>query len=242
MEKVFINDINDKGLSILLKREANIMLASLNKNSFEYLVKKEHFKNTINVVKEIERSDPQNESDIEFIINTINRIWKIGILSPLTLKEDEFSTTIDRNGYRHNLRYYDIYINTRLNNSICNGNAFNIFVRASYSNNSNKQLDCTNYILNKNTRIYISKGGIITGEYVETCIIRPDIVNKHLFTIQSIVNIPVCSIKDNDTIIYCVDHREPKLKSLQKFYDIPIYKDDYITNKHYNIRKYDKLK
>ena len=34
----------------------------------------------------------------------------------------------------------------------------------------------------------------------------------------------------NNFMIYCVDHREPKLKVLQQFYDIPINKDYNIVN------------
>lgn len=248
MEKAFINDINDKGLSLLLKREANIVLASLDKDSFEYLVKKEHFENTLNVIKEIERTDPQDANNIEFIINTLNRIWRVGVLSPLTLKDDEFSIYADRNGYRHNIRYYNIYIDNDLNNSICNAKACNLFVRAVYDVSINSQIVSKKYILNENiissfpTPIYISKGGVITGDYINKYIIRKDIVKKHAFTIQSIVNVPVSKIIDGDITIYIVDHREPKLKVLQQFYDVPIYYDDIIANRHYNIRKYDKLK
>ena len=242
MEKVFFDNPNDKGLLILLKREANIILASLDKNSNEYLYKKELFENTISVVKAIEYTEPQSEYEIDFILNTISRIWNVGILSPLTLKDDEFLNYIDSNGYLCNIRYHHIYIDTNLNMSICNDNAFNLYIRAAYSHNENKQIECTNELIHNNHRIYISKGGVITGEYVEKCIIRPDIVDKHSFTIQSIPNIPVCIIFDKDNSIYVVDHREPKLKALQQFYDVPINKDEDITNKHYNLRKYDKIK
>ena len=121
------------------------------------------------------------------------------------------------------------------------GNAFSYYYY-DYEDNENKQIECTNELIHNNHRIYISKGGVITGEYVEKCIIRPDIVDKHSFTIQSIPNIPVCIIFDKDNSIYVVDHREPKLKALQQFYDVPINKDEDITNKHYNLRKYDKIK
>lgn len=242
MEKVFFNSPNDKGLSILLKREANIILASLDKNSNEYLYKKERFEETLSVVRAIEYTEPQSKYDIDFILNTISRILNIGILSPLTLKDDEFLNYAYSNGHLYNTRYHDIYVDTTLNMSICNANAFNLYVRAAYSHDKNKQIECTNDIIYKNHRIYISKGGIITGEYIEKCIIRSDIVAKHSFTIQSIPNIPVCIIVDKDNSIYVVDHREPKLKALQQFYDVPINKDKDITNRHYNLRKYNKIK
>lgn len=241
MEEVFFVSPNDKGLSILLKREANIILASLDKESDEYLYKKERFEETLSVVKAIEYTEPQREDEIDFILNTISRIWNIGILSPLTLKEDEFLNYTDSKGYLRNTRYRDIYTDTNNHMSICNDNAFNLYIRAAYSHDKNQQIECTNEIVYKNHRIYISKGGVITGEYIEKCIIRPDVVNKHSFTIQSIPNIPVCIIVDGDNSIYVVDHREPKLKALQQFYEVPINKDEIIANKHYNLRKYKKL-
>lgn len=241
MEEVFFVSPNDKGLSILLKREANIILASLDKESDEYLYKKERFEETLSVVRAIEYTEPQREDEIDFILNTISRIWNIGILSPLTLKEDEFLNYTDSKGYLRNTRYRDIYTDTNNHMSICNDNAFNLYIRATYSHDEQSQIECTNEIVHKNHRVYISKGGIITGEYIEKCIIRPDIVNKHSFTIQSIPNIPVCIIVDGDNSIYVVDHREPKLKALQQFYEVPINKDEIIANKHYNLRKYKKL-
>lgn len=241
MEEVFIVSPNDKGLSILLKREANIILASLDKESNEYLYKKARFEETLNVIRAIENTEPQSDDEVNFILDNINRIWRVGILSPLTLKEDEFLNYTDSRGYLRNIRYNDIYIDTNNNMSICNSNAFNLYIRAVYSHDEQSQIECINEIVHKNHRIYISKGGVITGEYIEKCIIRPDVVNKHSFTIQSIPNIPVCIIVDGDNYIYVVDHREPKLKALQQFYDVPINKDDTVANKHYNLRKYKKL-
>ena len=94
MEEIFFVSPNDKGLSTLLKREANIILASLNKESNEYLYKKERFEEALSVVRAIEYTKSQNENEIDFILNTINRIRNIGILSPLTLKEDEFLNSL----------------------------------------------------------------------------------------------------------------------------------------------------
>lgn len=241
MEEVFFVSPDDKGLSILLKREANIILASLDKESNEYLYKKERFEETLSVIRAIEYTEPQSEHEIDFILNIINRIWNIGILSPLTLKEDEFLNYTDSEGHLRNIRYSDIYTDTNNHMSICNDNAFNLYVRATYSHDEQSQIKCTNEIVHKNHRVYISKGGVITGEYIEKCIIRPDIADKHSFTIQSIPNIPVCIIVDGDDSIYAVDHREPKLKVLQQFYEVPINKDEIIANKHYNLRKYKKL-
>lgn len=242
MEDTFVSDINDKGFSIILKREANIILASLDKNSNEYLYKKERFEETLSVIKALENTDPQHDDEVNFILNTINRIWNIGILSPLTLKEDEFLDYCCDKGHYHNERYSSIYKNSK-DNKIYNSHAFNIAVRTVYRHDIQEQVLINKVPVqtNGNKRVYISKGGIITGEYIEDCIIRQNVIDKHSFTIQSIVCIPVCIITDGDNEIYVVDHREPKLKALQQFYEVPINKDEIIANKHYNIRKYKKL-
>lgn len=245
MKEVFFIDPNDKGISITLKREANIILASLDENSDEYLYKKERFEETLSVIKAIENTEPQQDNDINFILNTINTIWNIGILSPLTLNKDEFLNSAVFGVFR-NKRYEYIYKSN--DDKIYNAKACNLFVRAVYDVSINSQIVSEKYILNENiispfpTPIYISKGGVITGDYIDRYIIREDIVQKHAFTIQSIVNVPVAKIIDKDITIYVVDHREPKLKVLQQFYDIPIYYNDIIANKHYNIRKYNKIK
>ena len=108
IDKPFDKDDNDKGLSIILKREANIVLASLEKDDPEYTYKYYHFKEALDVIKAIEKTDPQCDEDINFILNTLNALWNKGILSPLTLKDDEFSS-FDVNGIAYNLRFYNIY-------------------------------------------------------------------------------------------------------------------------------------
>ena len=91
MDEVFVRTSNDKGLSILLKREANIVLASLHKEGNEYLYMKKKYEEVLFVIKAIEATEPQNENDIDFILDTVYKIWDTGILSPLALKRDEFS-------------------------------------------------------------------------------------------------------------------------------------------------------
>lgn len=241
MEDTFYDVAEDKGLSIILKREANIILASLDKDSDEYKFKRNKFEEVIRVVRTIEDTEPQCDEDIDFILDTINKIWNVGILSPLTLKNDEFDDYNTKGCYM-NKRYPHIYHCG--NGKIYNSNAYKLYVRAGYDNKDNIQLEIiprTIHLSPFAKGIYISKGGIITGEYFKDCIIRKDIVDKHCFTIQSILNIPVCMIKDGDSIIYAVDHREPKLKALREFYEVPIFTDEAVKAKHYNLRKYTKL-
>nr|DAG95280.1 MAG TPA: hypothetical protein [Crassvirales sp.] len=241
MEDTFYITAEDKGLSIVFKREANIILASLDKNSNEYKFKYNKFEEVLRVIKAIEYTEPQHDKDVDFILDTINKIWNIGILSPLTLKNDEFND-YNTNGCYKNKRYPYIYHCG--NGKIYNDNAYKLYIRAVYDATINSQIDFTPTICYPspfNKSIFISKGGIITGEYVQQCEIRKDIVERHSFNIQSVVNIPVARIIDGDSVIHVVDHREPKLKVLREFYEVPIYIDETVKNKHYNLRKYIKL-
>lgn len=243
MEPTFYTVAGDKGLSIILTREANIILASLDENSDEYKIKRNRFKEVIRIVRAIEDTEPQCDEDINFILDTINKLWNVGILSPLTLKNDEFND-YNTNGCYRNKRYPFIYHCG--NGKIYNKAAYKLYVRAAYDIATNSQIEINPYILPYNnshleTPIFISKGGVVTGEFVQQCEIRKDIVERHSFNIQSIVNIPVSKIDDNGFTIYVVDHREPKLKALREFYEVPIFTDEAVKAKHYNLRKYTKL-
>lgn len=237
---MFIITSNDLYLSKTFKREANIILASLKKDSAEYIKTKNDFVTILKTICEIESNGVSSNEDVELIINIIKNILTDGIISPLTLKEDEFDIINDIDGKRYNLRYPDIYMD-KSTGRIFNTNAFNVYIRAVYSDILKEQLIFAPTIHKKNRRVYISKGGVITGDYICDCQIRPEIITKHKFTIQSIVNIPVCVINYKDDSIYAVDHREPKLKALMEFYNCVVGHDDKVAKAKLNIRNYKKL-
>lgn len=87
-------------------------------------------------------------------------------------------------------------------------------------------------------RIYISRGGIINGDYVYKSYLKNQNSN---YSIKNPVKIPVSSIEHTDSpnIVFVVDHREPKLKALMEFYNVPIEHDE---NVKYNLRKFKKIK
>lgn len=237
MEGPFYTQAGDMGLVINLVREANIVLASLPKDSPDYIWKQERFKEAISVMRSIEYTEPQHDNDINFILKTINTIWEKGILSPLTLKDDEFNIIEDIDE-AINKRYRWII---KRGDKIYNNAAYKTTIRKSYNHNLGTEVETHMPTINFNPVLYISKGGIITGEYICMCEIRPDIVAKHSFVIQSIINIPSSIIAVNDRFIYVVDHREPKLKALNEFYNVPIGFDDTVKSMKLNIRKYKKL-
>lgn len=234
----------DKGLSIILKREVNAKL-----NTIEDLDEKQTVENiyreVLNVIKAIEVTEPQSDEDIDFILDTINTVWNKGILFPLTLKDNEFDNYPDRRGYRYNKRYSYVYIDTNNHQNIINSRAFDVYVRAGYKHKENIQVAIEPFTIQRSvvtsSPIFISKGGVITGEYIKDCIIKPEVIAKHCFTIQNIVKIPVCVIDTGTRVLYVVDHREPKLKALMLFYDVPVMKNEEVAAGKYNIRKYKKL-
>ena len=237
MKGPFCTRIGDMGLVINLVREANIVLASLPKDSPDYIWKQERFEEAINVMRNIEATEPQHDDDINFILKTINTIWEKGILSPLTLKDDEFDVIAD-NDEAINKRYRWII---KQGDKVYNNAAYKATIRKSYDHNLGTEVVTHIPPINFNPVLYISKGGIITGEYICRCQIRPDIVAKHSFIIQSVVNIPASIISVNNRHICIVDHREPKLKVLNEFYNVPVGFDDTVKSMKLNIRKYKKL-
>lgn len=239
MKEIYLINPNDKGLVISIKREANIILNNINNNSTEYDYNKDKFDDAITVAKAIESTNPTTGEEIESIFSIITKIYSKGILSNLTLKQDEFEKEFNINGNKHNIRYPYIYIN-RYDNKIYNTNAFNCYIRAKYSHIEQKQLDCVPKIVRPDRRIYLSKGGIITGEYIRVCNIKQNIIDNHNFEVDVCI-IPVCIISDKDNYIYAVDHRDPSIKALQNIYEVFIDTDVIIKSNKYNLRKYKKL-
>lgn len=87
-------------------------------------------------------------------------------------------------------------------------------------------------------RIYISRGGIINGDYIHFCHLKHQTGN---YSIKDPIKIPVSSIEEENDVnfILFVDHREPKLKALMEFYNVTIEHD---CNIKYNVRTFKKLK
>lgn len=220
------------------KEEANIYLASLSSNHNNYYQIKKDFDDLILLSNTLDKINAVTTDNKVEIINKLHRLTKFGILSPLILQNEEF---INVGGSTRNKRFMHIY---KVENVIYNEWAFNITIRKEYDDEFGIEVKKNPELKECNHIVYIAKGGIITGEYIKDCIIRPELKGK--FSLQSIPNIPVSAIryKKEDMVydtFYVVDHREPKLKVLQEFYEVPIYMDESIKSK-FNIRKYTKLK
>ena len=234
----FVIRSNDGIYTKKCKEEANIYLASLPSNHNNRFQIEKDFEDLLLLANTLDKVNAVTSDHKIEIINKLYRLTKFNVLSPLSLYDDEF---INVGGSIRNHRFMHIY---KVEDVIYNEWAFNILVRKEYDDEFGIEIKKTPELKECNHIVYISKGGIITGEYIKNCIIRPELKGK--FTIQSMPNIPVSAIryKKEDMIydtFYVVDHREPKLKVLQDFYNVPIYTDEYIKGK-FNIRKYQKLK
>lgn len=154
------------------------------------------------------------------ILNKISRLINNYPVTPIDLN-NEYNTCI--------------YINKDENNKWYYNRAYKIIVDKGYNLIDNKEL----YIPRKeelfNKRIYITRGGVIAGEYINKCYIK-----HNNFYPRDPVIINCSRITNHDDIdIYTVDSRSPKLKVLKEFYNVSINIDD--KYKHIDIRKFKKL-
>lgn len=129
-----------------------------------------------------------------------------------------------------------IYIaKDEINNKWYYNRAYKIIVDKLYNLTNNEEL----YLPGKeelfNERIYITRGGVVAGEYINKCYIK----NLNFYPRDPVtIN---CSRITNyrDINIYTIDSRSPKLKVLKEFYNVSINIDD--KYKYIDIRKFKKL-
>ena len=171
-------------------------------------------------------------NDLETLNNNIYNINYNDILNKISRLINNYPVTpIDLNNEYNTC----IYINKDENNKWYYNRAYKIIVDTVYNLIDNKEL----YIPRKeelfNKRIYITRGGVIAGEYINKCYIK-----HNNFYPRDPVIINCSRITNHDDIdIYTVDSRSPKLKVLKEFYNVSINIDD--KYKHIDIRKFKKL-
>lgn len=129
-----------------------------------------------------------------------------------------------------------IYIaKDEINNKWYYNRAYKIIVDKLYNLTNNEEL----YLPGKeelfNERIYITRGGVVAGEYINKCYIK----NLNFYP-RDPVTINCSRITNYEDInIYTIDSRSPKLKVLKEFYNVSINIDD--KYKYIDIRKFKKL-
>lgn len=181
--------------------------------------------------------DRYPEDSVKIGLDLILKSWHWKPWSSINLDKENF----DKLG-RHKRAWYI----QKDNNGIYNVLAYTLKQRKVYLINSNgegNEIPLNKATLNAegeciDERIYISRGGIVNGDYVHKSYLLNQIDN---YNIKDPIKIPVSTIEYTycPEIIFVVDHREPKLKALIEFYNVPIEHDE---NVKYNLRKFKKIK
>ena len=181
--------------------------------------------------------DRYPEDSCKVAIDLVLKSWNHKPWSSINLDKENF----DKLGSHKRAWYIQ-----KDNNGIHNVLAYTLKQRKVYLINSNgegNEIPLNKATLNAegeciDERIYISRGGIVNGDYVHKSYLLNQIDN---YNIKDPIKIPVSTIEftNSPDIIFVVDHREPKLKALMEFYRVPIEHDE---NVKYNLRKFKKIK
>ena len=214
-----------------LQEEIDILKSSLEdfvEDSYEY--------NLINEIKTAIKTI--NNCKYSYaVLDYINKYYETGLLSPLTLHDDEFPFTGELN--RVNKRYNDI-IQTP-DDDIIYRNAWIPKITHVYDVVNNKEVpifpDYCELLEYKTVPLYITRGGVCKGDYIIDCYLKQSTIDKHKFIPHSPIEIPCTLEVSTNQYRYSVDAREPKLRALREFYDVREVRIDY----HFDIRKYEKL-
>lgn len=194
-----------------------------------------HITEFINITKII-----NNSKNPQILLDMINKYYDKGILSPLTLNGDEFKY-IGRFDYI-NKRYEDIILDP--DDEVVYLNAYKPDVKHIYDCKTNNELPlfptCIDIENIKSPKIWITKGGAVTKDYIYRCALKPMTVKRGSYVPHEPIKIPCSAIilNDND-VLFTVDVRESKIKTLAEYYNI-----QWCVNKNYpkyDIRKFKKL-
>lgn len=179
--------------------------------------------------------DRYPEESCKVAIDLILKSWSWKPWSPISLDDTEFSSVTGR--------HYRAWYIQKDTKGIFNVMAYLSKIRRQYEvQGENKVVELEKGILDKeeeycDERMYISRGGIINGDYIHKCYLKHQ---TDIYSIKDPIKVPVSSIefKDSPNVLFFVDHREPKLKALMEFYDVTIEHDD---NVKFNVRTFEKL-
>ena len=179
--------------------------------------------------------DRYPEESCKVAIDLILKSWSWKPWSPINLDDSEFSSVTGR--------HYRAWYIQKDTKGIFNVMAYLSRIRRSYIvEGENKVQELEKGILDKegeycDERMYISRGGIINGDYIHKCYLKHQ---TDIYSIKDPIKVPVSSIefKDSPEVLFFVDHREPKLKVLMEFYNVTIEHND---NVKFNVRTFKKL-
>lgn len=239
---IFKHDVNDSLLTHNIKRDYELVISNI-QNEKEIVYKNKEiiddiYRQLISVSKGF---DNNIDKDVfKHIINLLSETFEYNTTQPISLQNENF---------KENTHIIAPYI-IKNGSFIINTKAYKTINRTYYSHNDKKELSrggaITKHFKSVNEdKIYISKGGVITGEYISDARIDylEEIVNN--YTIPKTITIPVSTIfveKDNVIKEYLVvDHREPTFKRLFSCYKMKVLIDENVKQLKLNLRNYEKI-
>ena len=234
---VFKHDANDSLLTHNIKRDYELAISNIQNEKSREIVN-DIYRQLINVSKGFD--DCIDKDMFKNIVKLLSETFEYNTTQPISLQNEDFK------GISHIIAPYII----KSGDFIVNTKAYKTINRTHYSHNDKKELTYGEGILKhfesiKNDKIYISKGGVITGEYISDA--RLDnleyIINYYI--IPKTITIPVSTIfveKDNVIKEYLVvDHREPTFKKLFSCYKMKVLIDENVKSLKLNLRNYEKI-
>lgn len=199
--------------------------------------KQEYSDSCLDVVLELIKTWDKSSLDIvlsqekeDVIIKLFKTLIDGNPITPINLLDDEVVQ-----GY-NNIKFYkrckSLVVDYK---GVYNTNAYKINTKFKYNICAHTRInqECVDYI----NKVYITKGGVITGEYIEKCYLNK---SKEFTHISKVVL--DCNIVYDEEInkrVYVIDHRSAKLKALREFYYVPILEDKNIIK--YDLRNFNKL-
>lgn len=239
---IFKPNDGDGAFLAYIKREA---LAHITKYCEE--VTKEYwydyYKALINFIIASKNSPIKDSfSFIDNILDKKDYLSKQIPLHPIDITKDDFKMVDNQILWNHK-RSLDLIWNSvhKLidENSIYYRNAYNLQIRKSFDF-IKREIVQTDYIESQYI-IFISKGGVINGDFIDFTYIHTKDYEKGSLKLDLPITIPVCEIyfedkNGNKSLIYAVDHREPALKELMEKYSCPICNNTDIASYKLNLR------
>lgn len=234
---IFKHDANDSLLTHNIKRDCELAILSIQNGKNRETIYN-IYKQLINVSKGFD--DNIDKDVFNDIIKLLYETFEYYTTQPISLRSDEFKEN------SHIIAPYII----KNGSFIINTKAYKTINRTYYSHNDKKELSYSEAFTKhlksiKENKIYISKGGVITGEYISDARIDylEEIINNYI--IPKTIVIPVSTIfveKDDNIKSYLVvDHREPMFKKLFSCYRMKVLIDKNVKQLKLNLRNYEKI-
>lgn len=234
---IFKHDANDSLLTHNIKRDYELAISNIQNEKNKEIID-DIYRQLINVSKGFD--DGIDKDIFDNIVKLLSETFEYNTTQPISLQNEDFR------GNTHIIAPYII----KNGSFIINTKAYSVMNRTYYSHNDKKELNYGEDIMKrfksvKEDKIYISKGGVITGEYISDARLDnlEEIVNYYV--IPKTIKIPVSTIfVEKDDIIKAylvVDHREPMFKKLFSCYRMKVLMDENIKSLKLNLRNYEKI-